>query len=93
MANNFKLLSNKIKDRIRLQLYGDFDGSAACELINILKNYRNDSNQIFIDTDNLNTIHPFGMDVFKKNLSALKININNIIITGRHRFSLEQNRR
>ena len=50
----------------------------------------NDSNQIFIDTNNLNTIHPFGMDVFKKNLSVLDININNIIITGKHRFSLEQ---
>ncbi len=52
MANNFKFLSNRIRDRIRLQLYGDFDGSSACELINVLKNYRNGSNQIFIDTNN-----------------------------------------
>jgi len=44
---------------------------------------RNGSNKIFIDTDNLNTIHPFGMDVFKKHLSVLEININNIIITGK----------
>ena len=90
MANNFKFLSNRIRDRIRLKLYGDFDGSSAFELINVLKNYRNVSNQIFIDTNNLNTIHPFGMDVFKKNLSVLDININNIIITGKHKFSLEQ---
>jgi hypothetical protein len=90
MANNFKFLSNRIRDRIRLKLYGDFDGSSAFELINVLKNYRNGSNQIFIDTNNLNTVHPFGMDVFKKNLSVLDININNIIITGKHRFSLEQ---
>jgi hypothetical protein len=90
MANNFKFQSNRIRDRIRLKLYGDFDGSSACELINILKNYRNGSNQILIDTNNLNTIHPFGMDVFNKNLSVLDININNIIITGRHRFRLEQ---
>jgi hypothetical protein len=79
-----------MRDRIRLKLYGDFDGSSAFELINVLKNYRNGSNQIFIDTNNLNTVHPFGMDVFKKNLSVLDININNIIITGKHRFSLEQ---
>jgi len=90
MANNFKFLSNRIRDRIRLKLYGDFDGSSASELINVLKNYTNGSYQIFIDTNNLNTIHPFGMDVFKKNLSVLDININNIIITGKHRFSLEQ---
>jgi hypothetical protein len=90
MANNFKFLSSRIRDRVRLKLYGDFDGSSACELINFLKSYRNGSNQIFIDTNNLNTIHPFGMDVFKKNLSALGININNIIITGKNRFSIEQ---
>ena len=90
MAKNFKFLSNRIRDRIRLKLYGDFDGSSAFELINVLKNYRNGSNQIFIDTNSLNTIHPFGMDVFKKNLSVLDININKIIITGKHKFSLEQ---
>jgi hypothetical protein len=90
MANNFKFLSNCIRDGIRLKLYGDFDGSSAFELINVFKNNRNGSNQIFIDTNNLNSIHPFGMDVFKKNLSVLDININNIIITGKHGFSLEQ---
>ena len=90
MANNFKLLSNKIKNRIRLQLYGDFDGSSACELINILKNNKNNSDQIFIDTNNLDTVHPFGMNVFKNNLNALKINMKNITITGKHRFSFEQ---
>jgi ABC-type transporter Mla MlaB component len=90
MANNFKLLSKKIKDRIRLQLYGDFDGSSACELINILKDNRNNSHQIYIDTNNLATVHPFGMEVFKKSLSVLRININNITITGKHKISFEQ---
>jgi len=89
MANNFKFLSNRIRGRIRLKLYGDFDGSSACELINVLKNYRSGFNQIFIDTNNLNTPHPFGMDVFKRNLSILDINKNKITITGKHRFSLE----
>ena len=90
MANNFKFLSNRIRDEIRLKLYGDFDGSSAFELINVLKNNRNGSNQIFIDTNNLNSIHPFGMGVFKRNISTLDINKNDIIITGKHRFSLEQ---
>ena len=90
MANNFKFLSNRIRDKIRLKLYGDFDGSSTCELLNVLKNYRNGSLQVFIDTNNLTTIHPFGINVFKKNLSVLAININNINITGKHRFGLEQ---
>ncbi len=90
MGKNFKFLSDSTRDSIRLKLYGDFDGSSACELINALKNHRNGSNQIFIDTNNLNTIHPFGMDVFKRNLGALDINKKNIIVTGKHRLSLEQ---
>jgi len=90
MANNFKFLSRSIRDRIRLKLYGDFDASSAWELINFLEHFRNGSNEIFIDTNNLNTIHSFGMDVFKRILSSLDINRNKITITGKHRFNLEQ---
>jgi hypothetical protein len=89
MGKNFKFLSDSTRDRISPRLYGDFDGSSACELINVLKN-RNVSNQIFIDTDNLNTIHPFGMDVLKKNLSVLDFSTDRIIITGKHRFSKQK---
>jgi hypothetical protein len=88
MANNFKFMLNRIRDKIHLKLYGDFDGSSAFELINILKNYRSGSTQISIDTNGLNTLHPFGMDVFRRNLSTLDIKKNNIAITGKHRFSL-----
>jgi len=61
MANNFKFLAIRIKDRIRLNLYGDFDGSSAWELLNILKNCSYGSYHIRIDTNNLSTIHPFGI--------------------------------
>jgi len=89
MANNFRFLSNRIRDRIRLKLYGDFDGSSACELLNVLKNYRYGSYQIFIDTNNLSTIHPFGINIFKKNLGVSAINTNSINITGKNRNYLE----
>lgn len=90
MANNFKLQSNRFRDKIHLKLYGDFDGSSAYELINVLKNYKNDCNQIFIDTNNINSIDPFGKDVFRRNLGVFDININQISITGKHRFGLRQ---
>jgi len=89
MANNFRFLSNRIRDKIRLKLYGDFDGSSACELLNILKYYSYGSYQIFIDTNNLSTIHPFGINIFKKNLGVAAINTNNINITGKNRNYLE----
>ena len=90
MAQNFKCQSNFLRDRIHLKLYGDFDGSSAFELINILKNHKNSFHKIFIDTNNLNKIHPFGMDVLKKNFAILDINLSKIIIIGKHRFSLKQ---
>jgi len=90
MANNFKFLLNPIRDKIHLKLYGDFDGSSALELINILKKYTSASNQIVIDTNNLNTIYPFGINVLKRNISVMDIKIHNIIITGKKRFSLKQ---
>ena len=89
MANNFKFLSDGTRDKIHLKLYGDFDGNSAFELLNALKNHRNNSHQISIDTNGLNIIHRFGMDVFKRNLSTLDINKNNIIITGKNRNYLE----
>jgi len=41
-------------------------------------------------SNNINSIHPFGKEVFIRNLGAFDININKIIITGKHRFSLRQ---
>ena len=90
MANNFRLLSNRFSNKIYLKLFGDFDGSSAYELLNVLKNCKDGSNQIFIDTNNINSIEPFGKEVFRRNLGVFDINIDKIIINGKHRFSLRQ---
>jgi hypothetical protein len=41
MANNFKFLSNRTRDKISLKLYGDFDGSAdlLIKLLDTLSTY------------------------------------------------------
>ena len=56
MASNFQLLSYRNKDSLHLQLYGDFDGNSAFELINMLKKNGRDFIQIFIDNANLNSV-------------------------------------
>ena len=45
---------------------GDFDGSSARELINALADHSKDFDKIFVDTNDLKSIHPFGKDVFQK---------------------------
>jgi len=66
MASNFKIFSDRTKSNPNLKLVGDFDGSSAHELINALKEQHGSAAKIFVDTSSLSSIHPFGLDVFKK---------------------------
>jgi anti-anti-sigma regulatory factor len=89
MASNFQIFSYKTKDSLHLKLNGDFDGNSAYELINTLNEAGTGFWEIFIDTNGLKTIHPFGRDVFEKNLSNLNNKLSNLIFIGekRHKIS------
>ena len=86
MASNFQLLSYRNKDSLHLQLYGDFDGNSAYELINTLKNNGKDFIQIFIDTNDLDKLYPFGLDVFQNNNSIAK-KCSSYIFIGKYKHS------
>ena len=72
MASNFNFTTKKIGDRLHLKLYGDFDGSSACELTNSLQKYHNKPYQIFIDTNDLRTVNPFGIDIMQREIGNLE---------------------
>ena len=86
MASNFQLLSYRYKNSLHLQLYGDFDGNSACELINTLKKDGRDYTQIFIDTNDLDKLYPFGVDVFQNN-RALATKCSSILFIGKYKYS------
>ena len=68
MALNFRILIHRNSDNLHLKLLGDFDGSSAHEVLESLrKNYQGIS-KIFIHTNSLKEIHPFGRNVFHNNL-------------------------
>jgi len=90
MASNFQIFSFKTNDSLYLRLYGDFDGGSAHELINTLTKHGSGSWDIFLDTNNLKTIHPFGSDVFQKNLNGIKKQLKNLIIVGVNKYKFEQ---
>ena len=79
MASNFQIYSFKTKDSLHLKLTGDFYGSSAYELINTLTEHGKGFYEIFIDTNDLRSIHPFGIDVFQKNLGFSKILFENLV--------------
>jgi anti-anti-sigma regulatory factor len=90
MAFNFQIFTFKTKDSLHLKLDGDFDGSSAHELINTLIAYSIGLWDIIIDTNNLKTINPFGIDVFQKNLNNIKKQLRNLIIVGANKYKFEQ---
>jgi len=82
MANNFKILSHRIADNLHLHLAGDFDGSSAFELLNLLHENLDDTAHVSIHTSNLKKIHAFGRKVFRRNLIKLRIDQSRIRFVG-----------
>ena len=92
MALNFKILPEHKRKNLYLKLTGDFDGSSAFELINMLKENYSKSEKIVIDTQGLSSIHPFGRDVFRKNCTDLNGKCRGVLFTGANsnEFSTER---
>ena len=88
MAINFKILQHKTKDSVHLTLNGDFDGTSAHELINKLNSYDTDARQVFINTNGLTSVHPFGQAVLYLNLPAMRHRSRSIVFLGDHRRRL-----
>jgi hypothetical protein len=71
MANNFKISIHRKIDNLYLRPMGDFDGSSAWELINVIRDNLNNFKSIQIETSKLKKVYPFGRDVFRSNLLSL----------------------
>lgn len=88
MASNFNIYILKTRDSIHLKLTGDFDGSSAHELINMLNEHSKGIYEIFIDTNDLKAIHPFGIEVFQKKLGLSETTFKNLIFIGANRCKI-----
>jgi zona occludens toxin (predicted ATPase) len=91
MASNFQISSFKTKDNLHLKLYGDFDVNSAQKLINTLLMHGAGYWDIFIDTNNLETIHPFGRDTLQMNLRNFKKQLSNLFFIGANKYKIAPN--
>ena len=82
MASNFKISMHRSSDNLHLKLLGDFDGSSAWQVLNVLKKNTNGICRVIIHTSCLKNIYPFGQDTFKQNLPGLKARPVKILFTG-----------
>lgn len=93
MASNFKIFIHRNSENQHLKLIGDFDGSSAWQLLNILKKISNNVQRVIVHTNGLNNIYPFGLDTFHRNLRNLNGCRIRILFTGENadRISPEKN--
>ena len=91
MASNFHISSFKTNDNLHLKLHGDFDVNSAQELANTLLTHGVGYWDIFIDTNNLETIHPFGRATFKMNLNNFRNQLNNLFFIGVNKHKIAPN--
>jgi hypothetical protein len=84
MASNFNITQNRGRRGVHLQLSGDFDGSSALELIRILKNHVGQTPSVFIHTNGISEVLPFGCDVFQRRCTPFKRRRTALIFRGKH---------
>lgn len=82
MAGNFRIRVHRNSENLHLKLMGDFDGSSAWELLNMLKKRANNVYRVIIHTSCLKRIDPFGRDTFQQNLGQFKNSTAHILFTG-----------
>jgi len=83
MASNFRISTHRNSDNLHLKLAGDFDGTSAWELLNVLKNDCGRASKIFVHCSCLKEIDPFGRDVFQNNFNSSKRAPIFMIFTGK----------
>ncbi len=90
MAANFEISVDKKSEGFGLKLVGDFDATSAYELIYAIKKLPEDVVRISIHTDGLKSISPFGLDVFRKNMSPQDYRARKIVFTGNKAAHISQ---
>jgi len=67
---------------------GDFDGSSAWELINSLKAHRSGIDRVFIHTNGLRDVHPFGLGILQNYFSDFVSRPVRVVFTGEKAYEL-----
>ncbi len=84
MGDNFKIFIHRNETCLHLKLYGEFDGKAAQELLNILKRRGRKSSRVFIHTSSLSRVNPMGTALFKESCEGVRGKSSSLIFTGEH---------
>jgi len=85
MSSKFRIVASLESDALHLQMRGEFDGSAACDLIRRLEEGRSTAPQVRVDTSDLSSIHPFGKTVFEHRIRRLSKTTRGLLFVGKNK--------
>ena len=85
MASNFAISYARKGNTLHLDLSGDFDSASADELLDVIEGYGNNTDKIFVHTDALRSIHPFGQMLFQNKFNFIKNRSATLIFDGKNR--------
>ncbi len=89
MSLNFNIYMHRNSENIHLKLIGDFDDSSANELIGFIEKNCKDVYKVYIHTNGLGKIDPFGCEIFQNNFKRLNSLSERFVFTGDNPIHME----
>ena len=88
MSTSFSIEFSTSNGNLHVHPQGDFDGTSAWELLNLLHDHYRGQDSVIIDTSRLRKIHPFGRATFHGRLNRQKVPADRLCFTGDKGFEL-----
>ena len=86
MAKNFRMIASEKPNRaIHIRLHGDFDGTSAHELADMLSACGSCFPEVAVHTDGLRKINAFGLGIFHTKIKKLRRYPVQVVFRGKHK--------
>ena len=82
MSAKFHIKLKRKNGNLHLQPTGVFDGSSAWRMVNLLHEQYDGKGQVFIDTQGLRDIYPFGCSTFQCQLNPRRLPADRLVFNG-----------
>jgi hypothetical protein len=88
MSQNFKIDFRLSKGNLHVIPEGDFDNFSAYELVHLLHEQYEGKGKVFINTQKLCKICPFGCKLFKSRLDKNRLPVHRLFFKGENGFKI-----
>lgn len=88
MSTNFQIEVKKRNGNLHVTPRGDFDGSSAWELVNLLNDQYDGEGRVVIDTHNLRELCPFGCSTFQCRLNQSRLPSSQLSFKGEKGYEI-----